>query len=127
MTFVSSPNVQRMETNYALDLKVARRRSGLSQQDVSHLLGISRVRVSKLECGIAKPTPDELTTFSLIYSRSFLTLSGAVMPVLLRTLRDRLNTFPNRTNYAGGKSAKAATLNTLSERLAAPSYSNHEG
>ena len=115
-----------METNYALDLKVARRRSGLSQKDVSHLLGISRVRVSKLECGIAKPTPDELTTFSLIYSRSFLTLSGAVMPVLLRTLRDRLNTFPNRANYAGGTSQKSATLNTLSKRLSVPSHLSYE-
>lgn len=126
MTFVSSPNVQRMETNYALDLKVARRRSGLSQKDVSHLLGISRVRVSKLECGIAKPTPDELTTFSLIYSRSFLTIGGAVMPVLFRTLRDRLDTFPNRDSYAKGRSPKSQTLNTLSKRLVAPSYNNHD-
>ncbi len=115
-----------METNYALELKVARRRSGLSQQDVAHLLGISRVRVSKLECGIAVPTPDELTTFSLIYSRSFLTLGGPVMPVLFRTLRDRLETFPNRDSYAGGTSTKADTINGLSKRLAAPSKPTYE-
>jgi transcriptional regulator with XRE-family HTH domain len=115
-----------METNYALDLKVARRRSGLTQLDVAHLLGISRVRVSKLECGIAKPTPDELTTFSLVYSRSFLTLGGAVMPVLFRTLKDRLHTFPNREGYAAGTSNKAATLKTLSKRLTAPSNLTYE-
>lgn len=126
MVFVSSPNVQRMETNYALELKVARRRSGLSQHDVAHLLGISRVRVSKLECGIAVPSPDELTTFSLIYSRSFLTLAGPVLPVLLRALRDRLQTFPNRETYAAGSSSKAATLNSLSKRLSAPSRLNHD-
>ena len=109
-----------METNYALELKVARRRSGLSQKDVAHLLGISRVRVSKLECNLAVPTPDELTTFSLIYSPSFLTIGGAVMPVLFRTLRDRLDTFPNRDSYAGGTTPKSKTLNTLSKRLTVP-------
>ena len=106
-----------MDTNYALELKVARRRSGLSQKDVAHLLGISRVRVSKLECGIAKPSPDELTTFSLIYCQSFLTLSGAVMPIIMKTLKERLETFPNRDGYAAGTSPKANTLNGLTRRL----------
>lgn len=109
-----------METNYALDLKVARRRSGLSQKDVAHLLGISRVRVSKLECNLAVPSPDELTMLSLIYSQSFLTLGGAVMPVLYRILKDRLETLPNRESYAAGASPKSVTLNTLSRRLEAP-------
>ena len=127
MKFVISRNVLRMETNYALELKVSRRRSGLSQKDVAHLLGISRVRVSKLECGIAVPTPDELTTFCLIYSYSFLSLGGAVMPVLFRTLRDRLETLPNRENYAAGTSRKATTLQTLAKRLADPSQPNHDG
>ena len=127
MVFVSRPNDHRMKTNYALELKVARRRSGLSQQDVAHLLDISRVRVSKLECRIAVPTPDELTTFALIYSSSFLTLGGVVMPVLFRGLRDRLNTFPNFDNYASGTSRKATTLQTLTKRLAAPSQSTYEG
>ena len=126
MVFVSRPNVHRMKTNYALELKVARRRSGLSQQEVAHLLAVSRVRISKLECGIAVPTPDELTIFSLIYSNSFLTLGGAVMPVLIRTLRDRFETLPNCNNYSAGTSRKATTLKTLSKRLATPSQSIYE-
>ncbi len=126
MVFVSRPNVHRMKTNYALELKVARRRSGLSQQEVAHLIDVSRVRISKLECGIAVPTPDELTTFSLIYSSSFLTVGGAVMPVLTRTLRERFETLPNRNNYVDGISRKATTLKTLSKRLAAPSQSIYE-
>ena len=116
-----------METNYALELKVARRRSGLSQKDIAHLLGISRVRVSKLECNLAVPTPDELTTFGLIYSRDFLTLGGPVLPVLCRTLRERLNTFPNRDDYVrGGISAKATTLQKLSNQLNVPSKPTYE-
>ncbi|MFY0610696.1 MAG: helix-turn-helix transcriptional regulator [Hyphomicrobiaceae bacterium] len=107
-----------MQTNYALELKVARRLSGLSQYEIAHLLGVSRSRVSKLECGIARPTPDELTTLSLIYSTSFLTMRGAVMPTIHANLEERLHSLPNKDSYTQGTSPKADTLNTLTERLA---------
>ena len=108
-----------METNFALELKVARRRSGLSQYEVGHLLGVHHGRISKLECGRARPTPDELTTLSLIYSTRFLTMRGAVMPTIHANLEERLRTFPNKDCYTQSTSPKADTLNALTERLAA--------
>lgn len=108
-----------METNFALELKVARRRSGLSQYEVAHLLGVYQGRVSKLECGRARPTPDELTTLSLIYGTRFLTMRGAVMPTIHANLEERLSTLPNRASYMTATTQKADTLNALSDRLEA--------
>lgn len=121
MEFVSSLTHLRMETRFAVDFKVARRRSGLSQADVAHLLGVSRTRVSKLECGHAAPSAEELAVLSLIYSQSFLALGSAAMPALVQALQTRLQDLPNLESYASGRSVKSQTLNSLSKRLEARS------
>jgi len=115
-----------MGTNFALDIKVARRRSGLSQADVAHLLGVHRTRVSKLERGRYTPSADELASLSLIYGKQFPELGSSTLPEICRSLSERLGTLPNRSDYASGLSNKAHTLNALAERLEASSRTAYE-
>ena len=115
-----------MGINFALDIKVARRRSGLSQADVAHLLSIHRTRVSKLERGRYTPHAQELATLSLIYGRRFPDLGNRAMPEICRALSERLATLPNRSDYASGQTNKAQTLNALAERLEASSHAVYE-
>ena len=115
-----------MGMNFALDIKVARRRSGLSQADVAHLLGVHRTRVSKLERGRYTPSANELASLSLIYGRRFPDLGNSTMPEICRALSERLATLPNRSDYASGLTNKAHTLNALAERLEASSNAVYE-
>lgn len=106
-----------MEANFALDIRVARERSGLSQSQVAHLLGINRTRLSSLECGRRTPTAEEIATLSLIYGKRLRQLGVASMPAIYEKLAQRLDTLPNRENYANGSGEKADTLNHLSDTL----------
>ena len=38
-----------MDTSFALDLKVTRRKAGLAQEDLAHLLGVDKSTISKIE------------------------------------------------------------------------------
>ena len=115
-----------MGMNFALDIKVARRRSGLSQADVGHLLGIHRTRVSKLERGRYTPSANELASLSLIYGRRFPDLGNRAMPEICKALSEQLATLPNRSDYASGLTNKAQTLNALAEKLEASSHAAYE-
>ena len=75
-----------MGNSFALDIKVARRRSGLSQAEVSHLLGIHRTRLSKLERGRYVPTAHELAALCLIYGKEFPEIGHATMPQVCQAL-----------------------------------------
>ena len=60
-----------MSTEFALDLRLARKKSGLTQRDCAHLLNVHASKVSALEHGKQLPTLIEICTLSLIYGRSF--------------------------------------------------------
>ena len=77
-----------MHTAFAQDLKVARRKSGLSQLDCGHLLDINQQRMSQLENGKSLPTIPEICSLSLIYGRSFESLFGSVFLEVRNQLSD---------------------------------------
>lgn len=64
-----------MENSLALDLKVARRKAGLTQSDLAHLLEIKKSRVSKIERGMKQYRFREIVALSLIYDRSLYQLA----------------------------------------------------
>lgn len=99
--------------NLALDLKIARRRSGLSQSQVAHLLGVHRTRLSKLEKGRRPATAHELATLSVIFSLPLSELGRTSIHEIHGELRERLDHFPNLTNYTARPSKRADTLNAL--------------
>jgi transcriptional regulator with XRE-family HTH domain len=59
-----------MKYEFSLDLKVARRRSGLTQADCAYLLGVDPTRISRLEAGKTLPTAVELSVLILIFGES---------------------------------------------------------
>ena len=49
-----------MTKAFALDLKVARKNSGLTQEDCAHLLGVCDATLAKMEGGTRTPTVREI-------------------------------------------------------------------
>ena len=105
-----------MSKTFPLDLKVARRKSGLTQADCAHLLGVHRSKVSHLECGETEPTLRDICTLSLIYGRSFESLFSSVFYELRRELRARLVTLPAPGGSWIGRFNRKATLDRLARQ-----------
>lgn len=108
-----------MTTEFALDLRKARRQAGYLQSDIAHLMGSHQSTVSDLEAGRRRPTLGEIVTLSLIYGRSFESLFGIVMSETRKDLLDRLKTLPNDVHESTGTLNRAASIRRLGERLSA--------
>ena len=107
-----------MEKEIALDLKLSRERSGLSGHDLAHLLGCTKQRISKLERGKARVTPDELICLSIIYGQSLNNGFVALTEKFVGTLQTRLSDMPNEpANWKCKRETRQATLGKLAERL----------
>lgn len=115
-----------MSTLYALDLKVARRKSGLMQSDCAHLLDTYRSRISELEHGKLDPTAYEIATLSLIYGRSYDGLCRSVFERAASDLFDRLNTITTPGNSWLCRFNRTNTLDTLQARLSTLNPTLHE-
>ena len=79
-----------MENRLAVDLKVFRRRSGLSQVEVAHLLGIDRSQLSKFERGTRQPSMEHVTILCLIYGMRTPEFCVAALPQFEDVLVGRL-------------------------------------
>ena len=106
-----------MSTEFALDLRLARKKSGLTQRDCAHLLDVHASKLSALEHGKQLPTLIEICTLSLIYGRSFESLFGAVMRDIRESLKARLETIPRDTRSFAGTFHRAKSLERLGRRL----------
>ncbi|MDA4845246.1 helix-turn-helix transcriptional regulator [Hoeflea poritis] len=114
---IISLNLLCMSHAFALDLKVARRKSGLTQQDCAHLLDVQKSRISLLEQGKALPSVLEICTLSLLYGRSFESLFGSMLEEAHGALKERLATLPVPSNRWLGRFIRQNTLNRLAARL----------
>jgi transcriptional regulator with XRE-family HTH domain len=106
-----------MSNEFALDLKVARRKSGLTQSDCAHLLDIHPSKVSLLESGKTLPSIKDICALSLIYGRSFESLFSSIVAGANRQLRDRLRTMPDAPKRWLGSFNRRTTLNGIADRL----------
>ena len=106
-----------MSHSFALDLKVARRKSGLTQQDCAHLLDVHKAKISLLEQGKTLPSVLEICTLSLLYGKSFESLFGSMLEDAHSILKDRLATLPDVSNRWLGRFIRGNTLNKLAARL----------
>ncbi len=113
----SIDNVQRMETRIAVDLKVFRRRSGLRQADVAHLLGVHRTQVSKFERGVREPSIEHVTILCLIYGLRLPDFCVAARPQFERVLAERLQTLPVAKENTT-ETPREQTIQALTEQLA---------
>jgi transcriptional regulator with XRE-family HTH domain len=108
-----------MRTTFALDLKVLRRKSGLTQKDCAHLLAIHPSRISLLESGRVIPTITDIIALATLYGRSI----EQLLPQLVRDthhhLAERLRSMPKAPARWLGRFNRQHTLDDLADRLAA--------
>ena len=106
-----------MTKEFALDLKVARQNSGLTQEDCAHLLGVCDATVAKMEGGTRTPTVREICTLSLIYGRSFESLFSGIFKEVREDLFERLSKMPVASGTLRLRSNRQYTLGKLATRL----------
>ncbi|PHR96903.1 MAG: hypothetical protein COA78_28165 [Blastopirellula sp.] len=106
-----------MYSSFALDLKAARRKSGLSQLDCGHLLGVDQRRISVLETGKSPPTILEICSLSLIYGRTFESLFGSVFCGSRKKLETRLASLPNNGKSWLRNFNRQHAINRIAKRL----------
>ncbi len=106
-----------MTKEFALDLKVARQNSGLTQEDCAHLLGVCDATLAKMEGGTRTPTVREICTLSLIYGRSFESLFSGIFNEVREDLFQRLMKMPAASGTLRLRSNRQYTLGKLATRL----------
>ena len=114
-----------MINEFTLDLKVARKRSGLTQIDCAHLLNIHPSLVSQTENGKRLPTVREICTLSLIYGRSFESLFAGIFADARDDIQERLASIPDAPKHWLGRHNRQHTLDRLADLL--QSTHSHEG
>ncbi len=106
-----------MTTQFAHDLRVARRKAGLLQSDVAHLLTASRTVVSDLEHGRYRPTLEQTVMLSLIFGRSFESLFDELMRECRGHLNKQLKTLPELEDQTGRTFNRSDSLSRLQSFL----------
>ena len=101
----------------ALRLKVARRKTGLTQRDCAHLIGVHQSTMSDYETGNATPGLREACLFSLIYGSPIEGLLPELVADVRRALVRRQGTLPQGSGRPLGRFNRQNTLNTLAGRL----------
>ena len=107
-----------MISEFALDLKVARRKAGLRQRDSAHLLGVDQSKVSQFELGRKLPNVHEFCTLCVVYGASSEGLLATFVCDVRRVLPARLATIPECQTRTPGTFNRQQTLNRLAEALA---------
>lgn len=77
-----------------MDLRLARKRSGLSQRDVASLMAIDQSTYSAFERGRNVPNLEQICTLSLVFDRSFLSLFEVMIAEVSPRLLERLSALP---------------------------------
>jgi transcriptional regulator with XRE-family HTH domain len=110
-----------MTTQFALDLRLARRKAGYTQRDLAHLLSCHQSVISELECGHHRPSLEQIIELSLVYGRSFESLFGELMAESKTCLAKRLESLPALDKPTGHTFNRDSSLARLKRRLAEPS------
>lgn len=113
-----------MSSDFALDLRVARRQAGYTQHDVALLLGAHQSHVSDLEQGRTLPSLFEIVSLSLIFGRSFESLFADLLLSAKTEIGGKITALPAMVRSYVGTFNRDASLKKLERRLAAkqPEY-----
>lgn len=106
-----------MSNEIAMDLKAARNKSGLTQEDCAQLAGVSYSKISKIERGELLPNLRDLCALSLVYGRTMESLAQGLFLKVRKALPARIEHLP--ADHKGWVSGfvRNNTLNTLTARL----------
>lgn len=101
----------------ALDLKAMRKRAGLTQTDLGHLLSTDGSRISKIETVRARPNPNELITLSLVFGHPIEVLTSALFDQAAYRLMEQCANMPEAPPHWREKATRADTLADIARRL----------
>ncbi len=114
-----------MFTQFAHDLRTARRKSGLSQIDLSILLDVGEKEVIDIERGRREPSLKQTCKLSLIYGRSFTSLYDMVSKAAKKALFQQLPSLPAQSSKHVSRLNRSHTLKRLEKHLADELKSEH--
>lgn len=106
-----------MSTQFAHDLRLARRKAGYTQGDLAHLLDSHQSIVSDLEQGKQRPSLEQIVELSLIYGRSFESFFGEIMAERRSDLSHRLDSLPASGKTTAHTFNREGSLVRLRQRL----------
>ena len=107
-----------MSSQFALDLRLARKKAGYTQDDIAHLLATHQAVVSELEHGKRRPGLTEIIDLSLVYGRSFDSLFSDIMAERKQHLITRLATLRAPGRKTMSTFNRPGSLARLKRRLA---------
>lgn len=106
-----------MIQEFTLDLRAARRNSGLRQVDCAHLMGVNKTKISNLENGRQRPSVRDICTLSMIYGRSFESLFAGIFDEVKADIYCHLIDLPEPKPDYGRFDSRNQTLDGLKARL----------
>ena len=106
-----------MHTQFAHDLRLARRKAGFIQRDIAHLLSTHQSVVSSLEHGQQRPTLEQILDLSLIYGRSFESLFTELLAERTKILKKRLVSLPTLSQPTAHTFNRTGSIARLNHRL----------
>ncbi len=106
-----------MITEFALDLRLARRRSGLSQKEVAYLLTINQSTYSEFERGVKVPSLEQICQLALIYGRSFQSYFEDITSGVKPRLAKRLEKLPKTKSPRLRIFNRGITISRMKARL----------
>ena len=106
-----------MQNEFNLDLKVSRRKAGLTQRDEAHLLDIHPSKVSLMESGKALPNIRDVAALTVIYGRSFESLFQPIVREVQLNVKEHLTNMPASPQRWLLRFNRQHTLDTVAERL----------
>jgi transcriptional regulator with XRE-family HTH domain len=106
-----------MIQEFTLDLRAARRNSGLRQVDCAHLMGVNKTKISNLENGRQRPSVRDICTLSMIYGRSFESLFAGIFDEVKADVFCHLTDLPEPQEHYGPANNRNRTLEGLRARL----------
>lgn len=106
-----------MSSQFALDLRLARKKAGYTQDDLAHLLDTYQTVISQLEHGKIRPGLTQIIDLSLIYGRSFESFFAEVLAERKKHLSVRLSTLPAPGRQVMSTFNRPGSLTRLKRRL----------
>jgi transcriptional regulator with XRE-family HTH domain len=106
---------------FSMDLRLARKRSGLSQRDVANLMAIDQSTYSAFERGRTAPNLEQVCALSLIFDRSFLSLFELMIEEVSPRLLERVSGVPRPKPKGPRLETRERHLHCLQRALAANS------
>ena len=109
-----------MFTQLALDLRLARKLTGLTQVDCATMMGISRKHWRRLETGKREPTFKELLILTTIFNRTFENHVIEKLSEARATVRAGLPLLPHAVREQVDFAKRRQTLDRIEEALLKP-------